>query len=218
MFDKMFRTIIVAGISFTICSSGSISSCELPRMARKTQRKYSRNGNNEDELDLQNDEEYDGFLDDVVVDSAWNIEDDSLVTLTGQTGDEFESFPFSLSFYFENREFQLQYEFESEWVEETSTAHVDKNGGLTADLTFERDSGEAHFDLTEYKNLSKLERLINNAKKDEPISACGLFGLSWRRISAIIAIYVVVAETAEQIRAKSNRKYNENLEQNGRGC
>lgn len=153
-----------------------------------------------------------------MVDSAWNIEDDSLVTLTGQTGDEFESFPFSLSFYFENREFQLQYEFESEWVEETSTAHVDKNGGLTADLTFERDSGEAHFDLTEYKNLSKLERLINNAKKDEPISACGLFGLSWRRISAIIAIYVVVAETAEQIRAKSNRKYNENLEQNGRGC
>ena len=40
-------------------------------MARKTQRKYSRSGNNEDELDLRNDEEYDGFLDDDVVDSVW---------------------------------------------------------------------------------------------------------------------------------------------------
>lgn len=101
--------------------------------------------------------------------------------------------------------------FETE--SETTEGIVDAYGGLDAAIEIE----DQTYHISDYKNLGALEELLAGAQTQ-------LDNLGWRwgwlaaRLAAVVVtIYVVVAQTAEQIRAESNYTYNQQLERAGNG-
>lgn len=105
----------------------------------------------------------DGFLDNVVTESAWETDNDSYVILEGTTGTLYESVPFRCGFSFSYQNFTLDYVFDGEEVSDKTAGYISSTGGLTADLEFiDSESGETYkFDVDEYKDLQKLEELVD---------------------------------------------------------
>lgn len=106
---------------------------------------------------------YDGFLDNVVTESAWETDNDSYAMLEGTTGTLYESVPFRCGFSFSDLNFTLDYAFDGEEVSDETAGYISSTGGLTANLEFiDSESGETYkFDVDEYKDLQKLEELVD---------------------------------------------------------
>ncbi len=79
-------------------------------------------------------------------------------------------------------------------------AFVTENGGLDAYIELE---GEKY--------------LLSDFCNENGIDSCGLWGTIFAVIAIVVVIYVVVAETAEQIRSRQNYDYNRSLENSGQG-
>lgn len=99
----------------------------------------------------------------------------------------------------------LTFCFEAELVSEDGTvmdkevintdAIVTKNGGLDACIVI----NDKEYMMSDYENY-------------KPVDECSIF-----TVIKIVAAYLAVAETAEQIKANSNFKYNKKLEKDGKG-
>lgn len=70
--------------------------------------------------------------------------------------------------------------------------------------------------LDAYIELDGETYLLSEYVSTDAIEEC-LFKLLKKIVTVIVVVYVVVAETAEQIKAKSNYKYNKELESSGKG-
>lgn len=88
---------------------------------------------------------------------------------------------------------------------------INDYGGLDAPVTVE---GEERY-ISDYKDVEKLDDLLLAEWEGRTLDDV-LFGW-FVRIVVVIVVYVIVAQTAEQIRADSNYTYNQRLERDGRG-
>ena len=79
-------------------------------------------------------------------------------------------------------------------------AFVTESGGLDAYIELE---GEMY--------------LLSDFCSENGIDSCGLFGRIFAVIAIVVVIYVIVAETAEQIKSRQNYDYNRSLENSGQG-
>ena len=88
---------------------------------------------------------------------------------------------------------------------------INEYGGVDAPVTVE---GEERY-ISEYKDVEKLDALLLAEWEGRTLDDVWL---GWFvRIVVVIIVYVVVAQTAEQIRADSNYTYNQQLERAGNG-
>lgn len=67
-----------------------------------------------------------------------------------------------------------------------------------------------------YIDIDGQQHLISEFRGENAIDNCGWFS-RFIAIVIIVAIYVVVAETIEQVNARTNYKYNQQLESSGKG-
>lgn len=215
---KKRKAVMVVRLSF-FCMLGSQQRIQIQRHqgTKEAVRDDILNNYGDEDSELYPEQEYsyDGFLDDVVRDAVWNQIEESYVSLSGTTGPSYESVPFTCSFSFENLVFCFDYTWDG--VEETEFVQgtIGSDGSLDANLQFEdSETGEEYeFGLSEYKNLEKLKDLVFSIGYKNR----GIIRSIFRFIVAVVVIYVVVAETAEQIRGKLNYSYNKSLENHNEG-
>lgn len=94
---------------------------------------------------------------------------------------------------------------------ETTEGIIDDYGGLDAAVEID---GQTYY-ISDYKEIEVLDELLLNAQTQ--VDNLGWGWLAAALIPVIVTIYVVVAQTAEQIRADSNYTYNQQLENVGNG-
>lgn len=68
-----------------------------------------------------------------------------------------------------------------------------------------------------YIDIDGQQHLISEFRGENAIDNCGWFARFIAIVVIIVAIYVVVAETIEQVNARTNYKYNQQLESSGKG-
>lgn len=204
----VFAGVLVFSVMFGSRQKGSMQNHPIIREATRND-VLNNYGDEDSELYPEQEYSYDGFLDDVVTDAAWDQQEESYLSLSGKTGPSYEAIPFTCTFSFDDLVFCFDYTWNG--VEETELVQgiVCSDGGLDATLQFEdSETGEEYeFSLLEYKDLEKLEDLVLSINQSR-----GIIRHIFRFIVAVVVIYVVVAETAEQIRAKVNYSYNKSLE------
>lgn len=173
----------------------------------------------EDEEYYEDDYEYDGFLDEVIVDATME-DDEEHVYFNGYTSYDYGEFNFSVDFNI----FELTYDsdFSESGIDVVcDQATIDEYGRLESEIVLDNpNSGEQEiYKVSDYRNLTKLERFLQDPDQEETlslysVSTCWLFS---KIVAAIVAIYVVVTETAEQIKARYNYRDNQQLESGGNG-
>lgn len=94
---------------------------------------------------------------------------------------------------------------------ETTEGIIDDYGGLDAAVEID---GQTYY-ISDYKEIEALDELLLNAQTQ--VDNLGWGWLAAALIPVIVTIYVVVAQTAEQIRADSNYTYNQRMERAGNG-
>ena len=137
---KKRKAVMVVRLSF-FCMLGSRQRIQIQRHqgTKEAVRDDILNNYGDEDSELYPEQEYsyDGFLDDVVRDAAWNQTEESYVSLSGTTGPSYESVPFTCSFSFENLVFCFDYTWDG--VEETEFVQgtIGSDGSLDANLQFE---------------------------------------------------------------------------------
>jgi len=126
--------------------------------------------------------------------SDTNISDDNKVKLNCSFN--FDTMQFILDIELYNKEGLL-----IESLNYMTDAFVTENGGLDGFVELDENTS---FYISDYFN-------------DDFLENCGLFGWIVAAVVTVIVVYVIVAETAEQIKAKNNYEYNKELEAQGNG-
>ncbi len=106
--QAVFTGVLVLFVIFGSWQKGSIQSRSIIREATRSD-VLNDYGDVDCELYPEPEYTYNGFLDDVVTDAAWNQAEESYVSLSGTTGPSYESIPFTCSFSFENLVFCFDY-------------------------------------------------------------------------------------------------------------
>lgn len=179
-------------------------------------------GDDEDEEYYEEDYEYDGFLDEVIIDASME-DDEENVYFNGCTTYDYGEFNFSLNFNIEELKYEHDFSQTDVYVE-CDKASVDAFGRLESEILIENpESGEQeNYKVSEFRDLNKLEKFVKDPEQyiistPDEVSTCGLWSIIKKVIVAVVVIYVVVAETAEQIKARINHKDNQKLEESGNG-
>ena len=94
---------------------------------------------------------------------------------------------------------------------ETTEGIIDGYGGLDAAVEIE---GQTYY-ISDYKEIEALDELLLNAQTQ--VDNLGWGWLAAALAAVVVTIYVVVSQTAEQIRADSNYTYNQRMERAGNG-
>lgn len=170
----------------------------------------------------EDDYEYDGFLDEVIIGATMKDSEEN-ISFGGQTSEEYGGFSFSLNFDMEDMSYE--YDFSESGVNVISDeVYADETGRLETEVLVENpDTGKDElYKVSEFRDLDKLESFLRDPEaygpsEESEVSTCGFWKNLLKAIAAIVAIYVIVAETAEQIRARINYKFNKELEKSGNG-
>ena len=122
-------------------------------------------------------------------------------------------------FYCSFEEMGLAFNFTVEDSERTiieeqyTQGFIDDYGSLDACITIDN----REYYISDYKDIEVLGSLL--LELEEATVDNVLFGWFSRKVApVIILVYLVVAQTAEQIKAESNYQYNKSLERSGRGA
>ncbi len=168
------------------------------------------------------DDSYDGFLDAIIDDATYKSDDDTHIEFYGSTTADFDSMLFRCSFDMESLYLENYYESQKCKVAECDSFYfeVDEGGKLDATLEYDVPSigSVQQYQLSQYKDLKELEKLAfgETTEGDSSISLQSI-GVTLLMIAALITIYVVVTESAEQIRAKQNYIFNQTLDNESDG-
>ncbi len=161
---------------------------------------------------------YDGFLD-YVIQNAWMHTSDNDVYFYGTTSSDYGGIEFYCSFDLASLEFRNTYWWYSCGViDESIQGYVNKNGGVGAILEYYNTDSEENetYNIDDYKNPYELEKFVYQVEDDdeeEEIMDASLFiEYTFSKIAALVSIYVIVAETAEQIQSEKNYVHNRALE------
>ena len=179
-------------------------------------------------VELSNSPEFDAYLEGF--EKKTLTSDEETVTFYGKTNfnqDDFTLFDnVAVSESEESEKYHVTYNctFSSESMQFTFIACLlDENENIVDEEEILTDAFITETGgLDAYINLDGETFLISELVSDYNIDNCkwGFFkglGRVAKAITIIVVVIVVVAETAEQIRAKQNYKYNKNLEANGNG-
>ncbi len=163
---------------------------------------------------------YEGFLDEVISYSTMYTCEDS-VSFHGFTSDEYGNIEFDCFFNFTDLIFSSHYETEYGPYDEIVQGYVNKNGGVDAELEYYNldTQQDETYSIDDYKDIYELEKFVYQVEEPDEddeiydeISLCSLLGFTFNSIIGLVVVYVVVAETAEQIQAESNYVHNRALE------
>lgn len=167
---------------------------------------------------------YDGFYDYVFSDATYESDDETFFYFYGVTTDDFDSVLFDCRFEMEPLFLRSEYEYNSPSGSRTTNREffnfeVNEKGELDVLLEYRLyETGSVEqYQLSQYRDIKQMESLASYATMEKnrassDVSPQSFFGLALAVVVALIIIYVVVAESAEQIRAKQNYTYNMALE------
>lgn len=170
----------------------------------------------------EEDYEYDGFLDELFLESDL-IEKDDIVHFQGITSDEYEEYSCVLELNMETLDFYSDFS-ESGLNITCDNAIVDEHGRLDAEIHVENPDTcmDEIYRVSDYRDMNALHEFVKNPESDmereSGISTYGWINFLFRKLmTPAVALYVIISETAEQIKARSNYDYNKNLEACGEG-
>ena len=151
------------------------------------------------------------------------LEDEENPTFTGMVkcSDEASVFFDNVSLDEDTEDYNIQYDctFDMDTLQYTLTATLlDEEENMVESDTLITDAFVTeNGGLDAYIELENEKYLLSDFCTENGIAPCGLFSSIKKTIVRIAVVYVVVAETAEQIKARSNYKYNKKLEADGKG-
>ncbi len=163
---------------------------------------------------------YEGFLDEVISCSDMYTSE-NYVFFNGFTSTEYGNIEFYCSFDFMDLIFYSHYEVEHGSYDENIQEYVNKNGGVGAELEYYNldTCQDETYNIDDYKDIYELEKFVYQIEEPdeddeiyEEIGLCSLLMFPFNSIIGLVVVYVVVAETAEQIQAENNYVHNRALE------
>ncbi len=164
--------------------------------------------------------QYDGFLDQVILDPLMETSDIK-VELYGKTDSDYGNLNFDCTLYMDDLTFYTRYQYGGRSYYEVIQGYANKNGGVGAELEYYNSESLQNetYNIDDYKNMYELEKFVyqvdeeeENDEIDDEISLCSLIGFTLGSIIGLVVVYVVVAETAEQIKSEENYVHNRALE------
>lgn len=160
------------------------------------------------------------FLDEVIS-YSYMYTSESYVSFSGFTSTEYGNIEFNCSFDFMDLTFYSHYEVEQGSYDEIIQGYVNKNGGVGAELEYYNldTCQDETYNIDDYKDIYELEKFVYQIEEPneddgiyDEISLCSLLGFTFNSIVGLVVVYVIVAETAEQIQAENNYVHNRALE------
>lgn len=177
------------------------------------------NADDESSEDFYEEEDYmyDDFLDEVFNDASMTSEDEK-ISMRGTTSDVCENFNFGLDFYMDTLSYSADF-YALGITMEYNDATVDETGRLDAEIIIDNtESGNYEtYKVSDYRDMRDLEKFVKDSITGTSATTSNLpspcFAFSFGAvIAAIVSAFVVVTETAEQVKARTNYRYNEELE------
>ncbi len=163
---------------------------------------------------------YDGFFDLLIWYSQMETSDIK-VEFYGNTGPDYGNIDFDCSFDMEELSFNNSYCYGGISYEDNIQGYVNKNGGVGAELEYYNldTQQDETYSIDDYKNMYDLENFVYQVEEPDEddeifdeISLCSLIGFPFNSIIGLVVVYVIVAETAEQIKSEENYVHNRALE------
>lgn len=176
---------------------------------------------NESEEYEEDDYEYDGFLDYVFTDAIMENDEENII-FSGYTSFDYGEFKFRLDFNLEYLSYTYDFA-DSEIDVSCDQAMVDEYGRLESEIViYNPESGNIEtYKVSDFRDIEDLEGFVLNPEdysaSINSVSTCGLLKNVMKAIAAIVTTYVVVSETAEQIKARHNYRDNQALESSSNG-
>ena len=163
---------------------------------------------------------YDGFLDAVFLDGTYADYDGDVIVFDGLTSDDYGNLKFHCTFDMETMIFTNEYVYLYETYDETVNGYITDKGKLNGKLEYfnETTFEDEIYYIEDYKDFTNLEALLqeNIHMETHTYETIGI-GLVSCVIAALVSIYVVVSEYAEQNKSESNFQYNKGLEDSSIG-
>lgn len=214
---KKIRNLLIPVLSILLSFPSNVTTKSNPLARNDIKMKFFK-----DEDDINEIYQYDDFFDLVFETASLDDSSDSYVVFEGTTTADYGAFDFQCTFSMETLKYQACFEDTDGMAEEEWQGYADDKGRLELELEFfDEEYGTTEcYSYGQFRDIQKLENFVLQDEPQNDISMCFIisgFTYVYLKIRAIVCVYWVVSEVAEQKKAVSNHYYNYHMELNGNG-